>query len=139
MNADRTTRRGFTLVEVLATLVLLGLVLPAVMRGVSLSMNAASHARRTLEAAQLAQGKIAEMLVVRDPMGSATSGTFGNDWPDYRWELQVGSGPQGTYLVTVRVLWMERGIERSLEQSTLVYATTSTTPEADTTSGETSS
>ena len=41
----RVARRGVSLVEVLATLVLVGIVLPAAMAGVTLSLRAASLAR----------------------------------------------------------------------------------------------
>ena len=41
----RIARRGFTLIEVLATLVLLGIVMPVAMRGVSLALAASSIAR----------------------------------------------------------------------------------------------
>ena len=57
---------GFTLVEVLATLVLMGIVIPVAMHGVSIAMSAASNARKTAEAATLAETKLNELLVLRE-------------------------------------------------------------------------
>src|SRR4051794_38319604 len=58
----RAMRAGFTLIEVLATLVLLGIILPAAMRGVSIGLAMASHARHVTEAAQLAEAKLNELV-----------------------------------------------------------------------------
>ena len=58
----RSGRAGFTLVEVLATLVLLGIVVPVAMRGVSVALAAAQTAKRTAEATSLAQSKLNEMI-----------------------------------------------------------------------------
>ena len=51
------TRRGFTLIEVLATMVLLALVLPAVMRGATVALSAAASAKHRTEAATFAEAK----------------------------------------------------------------------------------
>src|SRR5690348_6677471 len=56
-------RQGFTLVEVLAALVILGIVLPVAMRGVSLSLAAASNAKHMNVAAQLADQKLNEVVL----------------------------------------------------------------------------
>ena len=116
---------GFTLVEVLAALVLVGVVLPVAMRGLQLSMQTAERARRTLEASQLAQQKMAEALVLRDPGATGMSGTFGDMWPEYRWQSTSQDAGFGVYLVTVRVSWQERVHERWVEQSTLIYPVSS--------------
>ncbi|HEV8377776.1 MAG TPA: type II secretion system protein, partial [Tepidisphaeraceae bacterium] len=62
---NRTTkhsRRGFTLLEVLATLILIGIILPAVMGGISLATAAAGEAKHKVEAVSLAQTKLSELL-----------------------------------------------------------------------------
>lgn len=114
-------RRGVTLVEVLATLVLVGIVLPAAMRCVTMSLRAASKARHNAEAAVLAQNKIAEFLVLRDAELLDGAGDFGAAWPEYRWESRSAQRDFGCYEVTVSVTWSERGRARSVELSTLVY------------------
>ena len=89
MNTNGCHRRGFTLVEVLATLVLLGIILPIAMRGVSMAMAAASNARRTAEATSLAEAKLNMLLVdsvsiegVADPM-APYSVTYRVSIPNY--------------------------------------------------------
>jgi prepilin-type N-terminal cleavage/methylation domain-containing protein len=114
-------QRGLTLVEVLATLVLVAIVLPVTMKGVTLSMQSAARARHMTEAAQLAESKINEMLVLRDTMYLSGSGDFGQDWPEYRWTSTAAAANYGVYEVTVTVSWLERGSERSVSMSTLVY------------------
>ena len=116
-------RRGFTLVEVLATLVLIGVVLPVAMNGVALALSAASNARHTTEAAQLAQNKLNELVLTGDWSLSGTSGDFAPDWPAYRWTVESGTTNSNDYGLTevrVWVFWTDRGRERALSVATLV-------------------
>ncbi len=124
MSRSCRTSRGFTLMEVLATLVLIGVVLPVAMRGISMSLQAAASARHRLEAAQLAQQKIAEMLVLRDARLFNGYGDFGDAWPAYRWRSEGAMAGYGVYRVSVTVTWMQRDVEQSLIVDTLVYPTT---------------
>lgn len=117
----RASRRAFTLVEVLATLVFVGIVLPVAMRGITVALQASSHARHKVEAAQLASQKINELLVVRDASAFNGSGDFGDEWPEYRWDSTGQVGDWNTYTVTVNVHWTEQGQERSLPLTTLIY------------------
>ena len=124
---DRTAKcRGFTLVEVLAALVLVGVVLPVAMRGITLSLRASALARHRLEAAELAQQKIAEHLVVRDASTFNDTGDFGAAWPEYRWASRGGVAGYGVYDLTVTVTWQDRDRERSVTLATLVYPVTGT-------------
>ena len=117
----RRAHRGISLIEVLAALVLVGIVVPVAMEGINASLRAAARARHLSEAAQLAQLKIAEYLVVRDATLFGGSGSFGDAWPEYSWEVTNESGPMNTYLVTLNVYWLERGQQQSYRISTLVY------------------
>ena len=114
--------RGFTLIEVLATLVLLGIVMPVAMRGVSLALAASSTARRTAEAASLAEMKLNELIAD----GTWQTGSAGGDFadqnlPDYRWTCENAARDYGTNEVIVHVTWTQRGQERTLSLATLVY------------------
>lgn len=126
MTHSASTSRGFTLIEVLAALLLMGLVLPVAMRGVTLSLQTASQARHRLEATQLAQQKIAEFLVVRDASQFNGAGTFRDAWPQYRWRSRGTFAGYGVYEVVVTVTWPRRGGEDSLQLATLVYPLTGT-------------
>ncbi len=112
-----TRRVGFTLPEVLATLVLVGLVLPVVMQGISLSMRASSDAGRRTEAASLAETKLAELALMGDTIREM-SGDFGPDFPGYRWTRDEASADDGMVEVTVHVQWETRGEPRVLSLST---------------------
>jgi prepilin-type N-terminal cleavage/methylation domain-containing protein len=114
-------RRGLSLIEVLATLVLVGIVLPAAMKGVTLSLRAASLARHQQEASQLAEMRLNEVLALEDSSVLAGSGSFAPDWPEYSWQAQTYTADFGLTEVEVRVTWLERGIERSVTLSTIVY------------------
>ena len=68
-----TRRGGFTLIEVLATMLLLGIVLPVAMRGVSVALSAAGTARHLSEAAVLAEAKLNELAT---PGASGAAGAL---------------------------------------------------------------
>lgn len=116
--------RGFTLLEVLATLVIIGIVLPAAMKGISLSIAAGALAKSNVEAASLADSKLKELVATNAWQGQASSGDFGSDWPDYRWTSMALNRDEGLIEVDVEVVWIRRGLERSVVVSTLVYGGT---------------
>jgi prepilin-type N-terminal cleavage/methylation domain-containing protein len=122
------TRRAFTLVEVLATLALIGIVIPVALRGVTLSLNAASHAKHQAEAATLAETKLSEVVAQGDWSFGNSSGEFGPDWPAYRWACETTNPDPNVNVteVTVTVTWTERGSERAATIATFVYAGTGT-------------
>ena len=112
--------RGFTLIEVLATLVLLGIVLPVAMKGVSAALAMSSHAKHVSEASALAQTKLNAFII--DPANnSATSGDFSPERPEYKWTIESQPRDYGLTEVMLRVTWQERGQARELTVSTLAY------------------
>ena len=119
-NVQRSTESGFTLVEVLATLVLLGIVIPVAMRGVSVALGAADKAKHMSEAASLGQAKLNELVSTGDWQGSGSSGDFGTDWPDYRWSFQTAARDFNVTELVLTVAWNERGSERNLNISTMI-------------------
>jgi prepilin-type N-terminal cleavage/methylation domain-containing protein len=112
-------RRGFTLVEVLATLVLLGIILPIAMRGVSMAMAAASNARRTSEATSLAEAKLNMLLADGTWASGSLSGDFSPDQPEYQWACLTQNRDYGLTEVAVRVTWSDRGHVREMIVATL--------------------
>ena len=115
-------RRGFTIVELLATLVLVGIVLPVVVHGVLLCLETAAFATQQAEAAALARSKLAELVATGQWYESEMEGDFGEDRPEYRWGAIVGEW-EDTRLseMAVFVTWTRRGQEHSVALSTLVY------------------
>ena len=121
LRPTRARRRAFTLVGALATLVLVAIILPVAMRGISLATAAAGHARRQLEAATLAEAKLAELVVTGGWQEADLSGDFGDDYPAYAWTAEVSEREEATLRqLDVRVAWVARGAERSVTLSTLV-------------------
>jgi len=116
-------RRGFTLIEILATLLLVAIILPVAMSGISLALNVADESKRRTEAAALAQSKLAEIVAYSEWTTASLGGDFSPDRPQYRWAAQVTAW-QGTQLqqLDVQVLWRSRGQDHHVTLSTLVYA-----------------
>ena len=115
-------RRAFTLVEVLATLVLVAIILPVAMSGISLALETAGVSRRQTEATALAQTKMEEIVAMGQLQNAELTGDFAPDRPGYRWVAQV-SPWQGTQVrqLDVQVSWNQRGRDRSVTLTTLAY------------------
>jgi len=117
---------AFTLVEVLAALMLIAIVIPVVMQGITVAANTASAARHRNEATGLAESKLAEIVATAQWQTGTLAGDFSPDWPDYRWEATVQPWAQDTsdaslQQIDLRLIWNARGRENSLTLSTLAY------------------
>ena len=121
------SRAAFTFVEILAALMFLAILLPAVFVGITLANRASVLAERQAAAAELAQNKLAE-LTLDDAWTSADPrGDFGPDWPGYRWESTQTTWDMDSMIVlTVQTFFPVQGRERSITLSTLVSSTAST-------------
>jgi hypothetical protein len=117
--------------------VLIGIVLPPILKGVSLAMGACDDARRKIEATGLAESKLAELTVdaVQLVSSGGGSGTF-PDHPEYTWESQMATQDTDLSELTVHVTWTARGAQRSIDLSTLVFTGT-TGPSSTATSSAT--
>lgn len=138
----RRRRRGFTLVEVLATLMLLAIVLPAILQGISLAMLAASKAKRQSEATSLAQWKLNDLVTTGNWAKGETEGDFGTDpqWAAYRWTAEYQNWSQGSVQeLRLHVTWVVNNRQDEVVLSTLVYpnATSGLTTENTTGTGTT--
>ncbi|HSU68524.1 MAG TPA: prepilin-type N-terminal cleavage/methylation domain-containing protein [Tepidisphaeraceae bacterium] len=119
-------RRGFTLIEVLATLLLMAIVIPSLMKGINMAMGTASAAQRRTEAAGLAESKLNEILATQQWQTGQLSGDFGPDWPDYRWQATLNTWNQdntnaGLQQLDLQVLYTYRNRPESVTLSTLTY------------------
>ena len=130
--ARRLSSAGFTFVEVLAALLFLAVVVPAVVTALTVSNRAAEITDRGTTAGELAENKLNEMLVDNAwQTSSNTSGTFGDAFPGYRWEMTVDNWSADTANAVnelrVEVFYPVQGKERSVRLSTLVNPSGSTT------------
>jgi prepilin-type N-terminal cleavage/methylation domain-containing protein len=120
------SRRGFTLLEVLATLILIGIILPAVMSGISLATAAAGEAKHKVEAVSLAQTKLSEFLATSQNQAASSSGDFA-DYPGYAWTASIEARDTNLSQVSVRVTWFARGQERHVDLASMIYTADTTT------------
>ncbi len=113
---------GFTLIEMLATFVLIILIIPAVMKGLSIATMVSSDSVSKSDAISLAENKLSEILLEEEWQNSNQSGDFGEMYPDYEWKMTSADWTESSLKqVTVKVSWDWRGREKDVELSTLVY------------------
>ncbi|MGD0464132.1 MAG: prepilin-type N-terminal cleavage/methylation domain-containing protein [Tepidisphaeraceae bacterium] len=118
---------GFTLIEVLVTLLLIGIVLPAMMHGVTLAMAAGDGARHRNDATQLGKSQLAQIVAGTQWNNTPNlSGDFSPDWPGYQWKAAVQPWNQdtsgmGIQQIDLTVSWQERGRTETLTLTTLAY------------------
>jgi len=117
---------GFTLIEVLAALVLVGIVLPVAWRGITLSMQASARAKHLSEATELAHLKLNELVLQNDTTALASSGDIDANGSTYHWTSRSVSRDFGMFEITVEIGWTSAGRDGSTSVTTLVYPSTST-------------
>jgi type II secretion system protein I len=118
----RRRSRGFTLLEVLATLLLMAIVLPVVMNGITLATGAGGVAASKVDAATLAEGKLNELAASPSQLESGhQEGDFGEDHPGYQWTADVDSRDTNLLEVSVQVQWEAMGRKRALTLTTWKY------------------
>jgi general secretion pathway protein I len=84
---------GFTLLEVMIAVAIIAIVLVAVFGSQSQSLSLANDAKFSTTAALLAQRKMAEVEMEDSLDVSSASGDFGEDFPEYQWELDISEVP----------------------------------------------
>ena len=126
-------RAGFTFVEVLAAMLFLAIVVPAIVTALTISNRASEMTDRGTTAGQLAENKLNEMLIGNAWQGASNaSGDCGADFPGYRWQLTqepwTGDSAATMTQLKVEVFFQTQGTEHSVALTTLVNAlATSTT------------
>jgi len=130
MNQSKSSRRqnrGFTLIEVLVTLLLIGIVIPAIMHAITAATAAGGSAHNRNDAAQLAKSQMALLLAgTQWQTSTSLSGDFSPDWPQYHWQAQVQPWNQdtsgmGIEQIDLTVSWVDRGRQQSMVLTSLAY------------------
>ncbi|MBN1849654.1 MAG: prepilin-type N-terminal cleavage/methylation domain-containing protein [Deltaproteobacteria bacterium] len=80
---------GFTLLEVIAALSIIAIALTTLLVSQSQSLSLAGEAKFSTTATLLAQHKMAELETKTAEDLISDSGDFGEDFPNYFWEVQV--------------------------------------------------
>lgn len=119
---SRNNVPAFTLMEVLAAMVLLAIVLPAVMKGISIATVLASDSVAKIVAGELAESRLNEAILLGEWQSGSGAGDFGNDYPGYRWMLTTSdAGQTGLKQVSVKVTWEKRADLYEFQLTTFVY------------------
>jgi type II secretion system protein I len=119
--------RGFTLIEVLVTLLLIGLVIPAIMHAITAAAMAGNAARHRNDAAALAKSELSSLiLAVSQGQNPALSGELDQDGFQYSWQATVAPWNQdtsdmGIQNIDLTMKWAERGHSESITLSSLAY------------------
>ncbi len=85
--------KGFTLLEVMVSLSIIAIALTAMLWSQSQSVSLAGDAKFNTTAAFLARSKMAELETEEPENLSPGSGDFGENFPDYTWEVTLKEVP----------------------------------------------
>jgi Tfp pilus assembly protein PilV len=123
---------GFTFVEVLAALLFLAIVVPAIVQALSIANRASVMTERHAIAGEYAENKLNELLTGNAWANAPnSSGDFGGGAPGYRWKMSSSNWAADTVNqmteLAVDVYYTVQGREYSVHLSTLVSQPTTTT------------
>jgi type II secretion system protein I len=123
----RPPKGGFTLIEVLVTLLLISIVLPTVMRGITLAMAAGNAARHRDDAASVAKSQMASLiLAVSEGQNPVLAADAAQNGFQYHWKASIQPWNQdttnmGIQEIDLTVNWADGRRSESLMLCSLAY------------------
>ena len=115
----RARRRAFTLVEVLAALLMMSIVVPVTMQAVSVASRAGLMGQRKAAAMRVADRVLNEMAITGEGLSGSTSGSIAEGDAAYVWNLTSQTWSEDPLtLVTVSVQFVVQGETYSVNAST---------------------
>ena len=117
---DKSSRAGFTLVEVLAALTFMAIVIPAAVEGLRIASLAGQVAQRKSEAARVAERVLNESVVTTNWSKSTLTGLVSDGPHEFRWALRNEPWQEPLRLLSVQVTYTVQGREYEVRLSTLV-------------------
>ena len=121
MTRSNKRKHGFTLVELMVTVVMVAMILPVAVKGLTLINSLARTSSERAIALSLAESKLVEMLVDQEWLSGYAEGDF-DDYEGmgkYQWTL-TSTDSSSLKQLELTVKWTTRGIEKSLTLTTLV-------------------
>lgn len=124
----RAAARAFTLVEVLAALLMMAIIIPVAMQGMSVASRAGLLGQRKAAAMRIADRVLNELIVEGQTAQNSSSGTVAEGDTNYPWTMRSEnwSEDQMTQL-TVTVTFTVQGNDYDVSASTLIVPPGSTT------------
>lgn len=120
-------RRGFTLVEVLASLLLMAIVIPVAMDGMSVASRVGILGQRKAAAMRVAERVLTELIVEQQTQQSSSSGTAADGDTSYPWTMRVENWSEDAMQqITVAVTFTVQGHNYEVSVTTLLPTTTPT-------------
>jgi len=83
------SQRGFTLLEVMVSVTIIGIALVSLIGSQSQSVSIAASSRFETTASLLARQKLTELALVGFDELHSSEGDFGDDFPGYSWTVEV--------------------------------------------------
>src|SRR4051812_35662517 len=112
---------AFTLVEILAALLMMAIIIPVAMEGMSIATRAGILGQRKAAAMRVAERVLNEMLVEGDTSRASSSGTTIDGESTYPWTMRSENWPEDPMMhVTVTVTFTVQGNEYTVDLSTLI-------------------
>lgn len=112
---------AFTLVEVLAALLMMAIIIPVAMEGMSVASRAGVLGQRKAAAMRVAERILNETIVLGDTQQSSSSGTMADGDTNYPWTMRTETWPEDSMLqMTVTVTFMVQGNSYDVSATTLV-------------------
>jgi len=105
-SSRRGRRSGFTLLEVIVSLAIMGVGIVAVLEAYGAAMRLSLQDEFLTTATFLASGKMQEVMKEPYITAGTDEGDFGEEFEDFRWTVEIAdSDIEGLELVTVTVYW----------------------------------
>lgn len=101
---------GFTLIEVMVAILIMGIALVALTEGVTSALTSSKASEQQSAAAMLAAGQIETLRATGDYPNGETEGDFGDEFPQYRWTQTIAdAGVTGLHEVDLVVQESQNG------------------------------
>ena len=123
----RSRRAGFTLVEILASLLMMAIVVPVAMEGMSIASRAGLLGQRKAAAMRVAERLLEELIAEANNQQTTDSGTLADGEFTYPWTMRTENWSVATMQqMTVTVTFTLQGSRYEVSASTLLPASGTT-------------
>jgi type II secretory pathway pseudopilin PulG len=124
---ERSASGGFTLAEVLAALLMMAIIIPVAMEGMSVSSRVGVLGQRKAAAMRVAERMLNELIVESQAQQASTSGTALEGETAYPWSMKSQAWSEDAMVeLIVTVTFTVQGNDYDVSASTLIAPASST-------------